>query len=64
MATYLYECTEHGEFEVIQSMKDPQLDHCPECKKQGKPDVAPKKLIALSTFQLKGGGWAADKYSK
>lgn len=64
MPTYLYECPVHKEFEVQQSIKDPPLQECPTCKKEGLKSAPPKKLIGLSSFILKGGCWAKDKYSK
>lgn len=64
MPTYCYSCKTHGEFEIMQSIKDPPLTECPTCKKEGLKSLPPKKLISLSTFVLKGGCWAKDKYSK
>ncbi len=44
-------------FEIQQKMADKPLSNCPECQ-------APvKKLMSMSSFQLKGGGWYADGYS-
>jgi len=43
--------------EVQQKMADKPLSDCPECS-------APvKKLMSMSSFQLRGGGWYADGYS-
>ena len=68
MPTYMYECVQHKEFEVQQSIKDPPLTECPHCKKEGESAVKqngpPKKLISLSSFVLSGGCWAKDKYSR
>ena len=64
MAIYDYECSICGTFEVQQSIKDPPLDECPNCKKDGKTSGKPTKLISKTSFILAGGGWAADKYSK
>lgn len=58
MPVYEYECKECDRvFEVQQKMTDKPLSNCPECQ-------APvKKLMSMSSFQLKGGGWYADGYS-
>lgn len=58
MPVYEYECKECDRvFEVQQKMADKPLSKCPECQ-------APvKKLMSMSSFQLKGGGWYADGYS-
>lgn len=58
MPVYEYECKQCQKvFEVQQKMADKPLSDCPECQ-------APvKKLVSMSSFQLKGGGWYADGYS-
>ncbi len=58
MPVYEYECKECDRvFEVQQKMADEPLRHCPKCR-------APiKKLMSMSSFQLRGGGWYADGYS-
>jgi putative FmdB family regulatory protein len=58
MPVYEYECQECQKvFEVQQKIADKPLSDCPECQ-------APvKKLMSMSSFQLKGGGWYADGYS-
>ena len=58
MPVYEYECQECKKvFEVQQKIVDKALSDCPECQ-------APvKKLMSMSSFQLKGGGWYADGYS-
>jgi putative FmdB family regulatory protein len=58
MPVYEYECQECKKvFEVQQKIADKPLSDCPECQ-------APvKKLMSMSSFQLKGGGWYADGYS-
>ena len=58
MPVYEYECKECRKvFEVQQKMADKPLSSCPECQ-------APvKKLVSMSSFQLRGGGWYADGYS-
>jgi putative FmdB family regulatory protein len=58
MPVYEYECKQCNKiFEVQQKISDEPMHNCPECQ-------APvKKLLSLSSFQLKGGGWYADGYS-
>lgn len=69
MPTYIYQCQEsegHGEFEAFQSIKDPPVKICPKCIEEGKLEgkcLSPKKLIAATSFILKGGGWANSGYS-
>ena len=59
MPMYEYKCSGCGvEFEVVRKFSDPALTECVECG--GKVE----KLISKSSFQLKGGGWDADGYSK
>ena len=58
MPVYEYECkTCQTVLEVQQKIADPPLASCPEC--QGPV----KKLMSMSSFQLKGGGWYADGYA-
>jgi len=58
MPVYEYECDSCGKvFEVQQRMADAPLTDCPEC------DGTVKKVMSMSSFQLKGGGWYADGYS-
>ncbi|PIE63909.1 MAG: transcriptional regulator [Desulfobacterales bacterium] len=58
MPVYEYECkTCEKVFEVQQKMSDAPLKDCPDC---GAPI---NKLMSMSSFQLKGGGWYADGYS-
>ena len=58
MPVYEYECKECSRiFEVQQKIADKPLSHCPECNKPV------KKLMSMSSFQLKGGGWYADGYA-
>lgn len=61
---YEYSCNLCGEFEVEQKITDPHLTECPICKEKGINSSPPKRLISLSSFQLLGGGWAADSYKK
>ncbi len=58
MPIYEYECSECDKvMEVQQRISDSPLETCPDCG--GKV----KKLVSMSSFQLKGGGWYADGYS-
>ncbi len=58
MPVYEYECNEcHKVFEIQQKMADKPLTSCPECEGEI------KKLMSMSSFQLKGGGWYADGYA-
>ena len=58
MPIYEYECTSCCKIiEVIQRMTEDPLTNCPDC-------AGPvNKLVSMSSFQLKGGGWYADGYS-
>ena len=65
MPRYDYKCNEcNQEYEVEQRITDEPLQECPKCKENGKKSSPPKRLISNTSFQLIGGGWAADKYSK
>ena len=58
MPIYEYECEEcHDIFEVNQRIADQPLSTCSLCS------GSLKKLISMSSFHLKGGGWYADGYS-
>lgn len=60
MPTYEYRCNGCGkDFEYQQKMADPDLTKCEAC---GEDKL--EKLISWSAFQLKGGGWYKDLYSK
>jgi putative FmdB family regulatory protein len=59
MPLYEYRCNDCGkEFEVMQKISDKALRECIYCS--GRVE----KLISQSNFQLKGGGWHADGYSR
>ena len=58
MPIYEYECTSCcNVFEVFQRMTEDPLSSCPDCS------GPVKKLVSMSSFQLKGGGWYADGYN-
>ena len=58
MPIYEYECTSCcNVFEVFQRMTEDPVTICPDCS------GSVKKLLSMSSFQLKGGGWYADGYS-
>ena len=58
MPVYEYECPACEKvFEVQQRMADDPISQCPEC------DGPVKKIMSMSSFKLKGGGWYADGYS-
>ncbi len=58
MPIYEYECPACDKvFEVQQRMSEAPLSTCPDCA------GTVKKLVPVSSFQLKGGGWYSDGYS-
>lgn len=58
MPIYEYRCQACGhQFEKIQKLSDRPLRQCPECKGHV------EKIVSLSSFALKGGGWYAQGYS-
>ena len=58
MPVYEYECCKCGKVvEAWQSLSDAPMTECPDCA------GALKKLISMSSFRLKGGGWYADGYA-
>jgi putative FmdB family regulatory protein len=59
MALYLYQCVpcDLG-FEVDHPITQPKGADCPKCKERTEV-----RLIAGSSFVLKGDGWAKDLYS-
>lgn len=58
MPVYEYECQSCNEItETWQGISDEPLSHCPICR------GPVKKIISVSSFALKGGGWYADGYS-
>jgi putative FmdB family regulatory protein len=58
MPVYEYECKSCEKvLEVQQKMADAPLTNCPDC------NGPITKLMSMSSFQLKGGGWYADGYA-
>lgn len=58
MPVYEYECPACDKvIEVQQRITDDPLSTCPDCGGEV------KKLVSMSSFQLKGGGWYSDGYS-
>ena len=58
MPVYEYECGGCEKvFEVQQRIADGPLTACPDCGGEV------RKLISMSSFQLKGSGWYNDGYS-
>ena len=59
MPVYEYRCNACGhEFERTQRMSEDPVKVCPECN-----EVKVERLISLTSFHLKGGGWYSDLYS-
>ena len=60
MPIYTYQCCECGLVqEVMCAIKDRNKSHpCNDCL------CASKRIIDLAAFQLRGGGWYKDGYSK
>ena len=60
MPIYVYQCSACGaSVEEIQKFTDPPPEKCEECGKE----KTMEKQMAVSNFELKGGGWAKDGYS-
>jgi putative FmdB family regulatory protein len=58
MPIYEYQCQSCQDvIEVQQSLAEKPLTTCPACA------GSLKKIISMSSFSLKGGGWYADGYS-
>ncbi len=57
MPIYEYQCTKCGrKVEMMQKITDESLQTCPSCKGRL------KRLMSLTSFQLKGTGWYATDY--
>ncbi len=53
MPIYEYSCEKCGHYEdFLEKVNAPSLKKCPSCGKK-----AFKRLVSLSSFQLKGAGW-------
>lgn len=58
MPIYEYQCKECRKIhEIWQKINEKPAERCPDCGGQL------HKLVSLSSFQLKGGGWYADGYT-
>lgn len=58
MPLYEYRCAACGhELEAVQKFSDKELTDCPNC---GQSEL--KRLMSMSSFSLRGGGWYADGY--
>jgi putative FmdB family regulatory protein len=58
MPIYEYQCTACGhEFEEWQKMSDKPIKKCPVCEAR-----KVQRLVSVSSFHLKGGGWYRDGY--
>lgn len=59
MPIYEYRCGGCGhEFEEWQKMSDKPIRKCPSCEAR-----KVERLVSVTSFQLKGGGWYADGYT-
>jgi putative FmdB family regulatory protein len=56
MPIYEYRCEKGHEFEAQQSIREAAIKKCPRCR--GKS----KRLVSMTSFILKGNGWAKDGY--
>jgi len=64
MPIYEYRCPSCGhEMEKLVSRTDVPPPDCPDCAKKGNA-IEMRKLVSVSSFSLKGGGWADEGYSK
>lgn len=58
MPIYEYQCDKCGaHLEVLQRMGDKPLTRCTKCKGRV------HKVVSMSSFQLKGGGWYVTDYA-
>ena len=59
MPTYEYKCSRcGGEWELQQRMSDPAEKRCLKCN----DETAQRLISGRTSFSLRGGGWAADRY--
>jgi|TARA_R100001594_G_scaffold10141_2_gene24021 putative FmdB family regulatory protein len=62
MPLYVYKCEVcQAKVEILQPFGEP-CPHCTTCKLDDGTSVPMKKQIALTSFSLKGDGWAKDNY--
>jgi len=62
MPLYVYKCEVcQTKVEILQAFGDPS-PHCGACALDDGTSVPMKKQVALTSFTLKGGGWAKDNY--
>ncbi|MBI4356414.1 MAG: zinc ribbon domain-containing protein [Gammaproteobacteria bacterium] len=60
MPIYEYQCEACGhQLEAMQKVSDAPLKQCPNCEKRKL-----KKMISMTSFRLKGGGWYATDFAK
>ncbi len=58
MPTYEYNCDDCGDFDYFQRITEDALEKCPHCG-----GTSLRRLVSLSSFQLKGSGWYKTDYS-
>ncbi len=58
MPIYEYHCGKcEKHFEVMQKISEPPIAPCPKC------GATADRIISLTSFSLKGGGWYKDGYA-
>jgi putative FmdB family regulatory protein len=62
MPTYEYQCRKGHIFERIQSIREAPIERCLVDNANGRCRASCKRLISISSFVLKGDGWAKDGY--
>ena len=55
MPIYGYKCSEHGEFEIIQSMTEEHIAQCPECGRDAVQMLYPSALHGLPNSDQRMG---------
>jgi len=59
MPIYEYKCKSCGKnFETMQKISEPPIAPCPKCGSTA------DRMISMTSFTLKGGGWYKDGYAK
>ena len=62
MPIYVYKCPNcDKQVEILQPF-DAVAPHCGDCALDRGTSTEMKKQVALTSFSLKGGGWAKDNY--